>query len=179
MVRLQTARSFILEWSPQTMVSPFQTKRGGGGGRQFLLSSPKKIPAARKGRRYYFCMTPFFKIDFGGISRTVFLVGPWAFKFPTARYGWAKFLAGLLANMQETTFSRARWPELCPVLASVPGGFLVVMPRVRVMTDEEFERFDYLGFVWTPDGDRQVPVEAKSDSFGWLDGRVVAIDYGN
>lgn len=124
-------------------------------------------------------MEPFLKIDRGGISRTVILVGPWAFKFPTLRYGWAKFLAGLLANMQETAFSKPGWPELCPVKLSVPGGFLVVMPRVRVMTDEEFDRFDYVGFVWPPHGDYQLPVEAKSDSFGWLDGKPVAIDYGS
>ena len=112
-----------------------------------------------------------------GISRDVFLIGKYAFKFASPRYGYDKFLQGLLANMQETTFSKAGWPELCPVLVSVPGGFLNIMVRTRVMTDEEFDDFEFKGFI-ERDG-YIVPVEAKSDSFGWLDGKVVAIDYGN
>jgi len=45
------------------------------------------------------------------------------------------------------------------------------------MTDEEFEGFDYVGFVFGDD--YNIPAEAKSDSFGWLDGKIVAVDYGN
>lgn len=119
----------------------------------------------------------FFCVDRNGISRTVLLVGRHAVKIPVLRYGWKKFLQGLLANMQEREFSKAGWPELCPVKFSLPGGFLLVMPRVQVMTDEEFDRFDYVGFVFKED--RKIPVEPKSDSFGWLNGCVVAIDYGN
>jgi len=118
----------------------------------------------------------FFDHDCG-ISRDVFLIGKYAFKFASPRYGYKNFLQGLLANIQEATFSKAGWPELCPVLAATPGGFLIIMPRVRVMTDEEFEGFDYVGFVFGDD--YNIPAEAKSDSFGWLDGKIVAVDYGN
>jgi hypothetical protein len=83
----------------------------------------------------------------------------------------------MLANMQEKCFSDAGWPELCPVKFSLPLGLMVVMPRVRVMTTEEFARWDVTKFVETED--YHVPAEKKYNSFGWLDGRVVAIDYGN
>lgn len=111
-----------------------------------------------------------------GVTRTVVLVGRWALKFPSM-CEWRLFLLGLLANMQEARFSRAELPELCPVLWSIPGGWLIVMPRVREMTSDEFESFDVGAFINKET--YVVPVERKPDSFGWLDGRVVAIDYGN
>jgi hypothetical protein len=94
------------------------------------------------------------------------------------RYGWRLFLQGLLANMQEREFARAKWPELCPVLFSLPGGWLVVMRRARVMTDDEFAAFDAQAWA-AASGQYCVPCELKADSFGWLGGRVVSIDYGN
>ena len=35
---------------------------------------------------------------------------------------WDSLLRGLLSNMQERDFAAERWPELCPVLFSMPGG---------------------------------------------------------
>ncbi len=52
----------------------------------------------------------------------------------------------------------------------------MVMRRVRVMTEEEFEAVDLQAWA---SGQYVIPCELKSDSFGWLDGRIVAIDYGN
>lgn len=114
-----------------------------------------------------------------GTTRTVFLIGSWAIKFP-ATVEWRLFLLGLLANMQEAKFSRCGWPELCPVLFSLPGGWLVVMRRARVLTDAEFLDLDEAvmrDFINRPD--YVVPAEIKSDSFGWLNGQLVAVDYGN
>lgn len=112
-----------------------------------------------------------------GCTRAVFLIGPWAIKFPTVIYGWRLFLLGLLANMQEQIFSRTGWPELCPVLWGVSGGWLVVMRRAKILTEEEFERLDLES--WVNRNDYTIPAEIKHDSFGWLDGKLVAVDYGN
>jgi hypothetical protein len=110
----------------------------------------------------------------------VVLVGPWAIKVPRFGYGWAMGLRGLLANMQEAVFSRARWPELCPVVFALWGGWLIVMRRARPMTDVEWETFNVEAFRYPNDDySRVIPVEEKRDSFGWLDGRVVAVDYGS
>lgn len=110
-----------------------------------------------------------------GVTRVVILTRRYAIKLPNGE-SWKSLLYGLLANMQERRFAVMDWPELCPVRFSLPGGWLVVMPRARVMTDDEFATFDFAAFVYK--GEYVVPAERKSDSFGYLDGRVVAIDYG-
>jgi len=89
--------------------------------------------------------------------------------------------------MQERTFSKAGWPELCPVKFSIPGGFMIVMDRARPLTDGEWEFFQAPG---NHDGDSlvqifvnkptyKVPCEIKQDSFGVLNHKLVVVDYGN
>jgi hypothetical protein len=43
------------------------------------------------------------------------------------------------------------------------------------MTEDEFAQFDSVGFCEL--GNAVIPAERKSDSFGWLNGHIVAIDY--
>ncbi len=114
-----------------------------------------------------------------GATRTVVLVGRYAFKLPSLRYGWRPFLRGLIANGIERDWWRSETNEgLCPILFALPLGFLVVMPRcepVTNLTDDLYQEFvNRDGYV--------LPVENKEDSFGWLGGdggRLVAVDYGN
>lgn len=111
-----------------------------------------------------------------GATRLVLLTKKYAFKLPNPS-GWKSFLWGLLSNLQEADLGRRGWEELCPVLFSLPGGFLVVMPRAEVcseatMPDEETLR------KLTSQPDRCVPAEWKADSWGYLEGRLVAIDFG-
>lgn len=111
-----------------------------------------------------------------GTTRTVLLTKNYAFKFPTF-VEWRLFLKGLLGNIQETQFSPLS-KQLCPVLFSIPGGFLVVMPRCKPLTLDEFSNLDYESFIYkTPD--LVLPVENKLDSFGLYEGRIVAVDYGS
>lgn len=110
-----------------------------------------------------------------GATRRVLLIGEIAIKVPTVR-SWGLFLYGLLGNMQERNFSRTGWKQLCPVLFALPGGFLLVMRRARPLVLIDWHEFDYDRFVDQPD--YRVPAEEKMDSFGWLDGRIVAVDYG-
>ena len=51
------------------------------------------------------------------------------------------------------------------------------MHRARVLTDEEFVALDMKA--WLDRGDYMVPAECKADSFGYVEGRLVAVDYGN
>jgi hypothetical protein len=122
------------------------------------------------------------KLCTNGATRLVLLVGRWAIKVPRIT-SWKLFLHGLLANMQEAEFSKAGWPELCPVLWSIPGGLLVVMKRAVPVTDGWWKtRQDVIDRVFNPRRGYVVPVERKQDSFGWLDsedGRLVAVDYGS
>lgn len=111
-----------------------------------------------------------------GATRWVFLTKRYAIKIPSLS-SWGLFLTGLLANIQECVFSKVKWPELCPVIWSIRGGWLVVMPRTVPISDEIWESFDYELFTDHPD--YVVPVENKRSSFGWLNGHIVATDYGS
>src|ERR1051325_9135184 len=93
-----------------------------------------------------------------GTHRTVYLIGKYAIKRPVF-VEWRLFLLGLLANMQEARFSKMGWPELCPVVFSVPGGFLNVMRRTEPLEYEAFMRFNFEKFVERPD--YCVPAEDK------------------
>lgn len=111
-----------------------------------------------------------------GCMRVVWLIGQWAIKFP-AMVEWRLFLLGLLANMQERQWSKTGWPELCPVVWSIPGGWIIIMKRARVMTNAEFNNFD--SEKWRDKGDYMIPAEDKQNSFGWYQDKIVVIDYGN
>ena len=117
----------------------------------------------------------FFDMRYG-TTRNVFLIGGLAVKLPSF-CEWRLFLLGLLANMQERKFSATRWPELCPVVFSIPGGFIVVMRRAQPLTRKEFDAIDLEA--WANKDEYRIPIEYKMDSVGWLDYNLVAIDYGN
>ena len=110
-----------------------------------------------------------------GASRTVLLARGYAIKVPNTR-GWRLFLSGLLGNMQERAFSRTGWKELCPVLWSDPWGFVVVMPECEPLA-KNLDDKSYQNFVTRAVG--RVPVEHKRSSFGYLNGKLVAVDYGS
>lgn len=119
-----------------------------------------------------------------GCSRKVFLIGKYAIKVPQFSYEWRHFLWGLLGNMQERHFSEMKDERMCPVLFCSWGGWLLIMPRCKKLTEEEFEKLDSDYFDSEYDhkiGDFtkcRVPVENKIDSFGWYKNKIVAIDYG-
>lgn len=107
-----------------------------------------------------------------GFNRWVLLVGSWAIKVPRMST-WRSLLFGLLNNMNEATIA----PDsegACPILLAVPGGWAVVMRRARIMTDEEFARFDSEEFCRR----HGLVAEHKPDSYGFVDGRPVCVDFG-
>lgn len=113
-----------------------------------------------------------------GITRTVILTRHHAIKFPTLRYGWDKFLRGLLSNMSEARFScLSEQFRLCPVIWSARGGFMNVMPRCEPLGDAQWERIaiDPAREPWEWNG---FQCDFKYDNFGVLDGRIVLLDYG-
>lgn len=113
-----------------------------------------------------------------GCTRQVILLHKYAVKIPSF-HSWENFLNGLLGNMQETMLSKF-WSRNgviyhCPVIFSAPGGFLNIMLRARILTDDEFKNFDFE----TICGKLEYKPENKSNSFGYLEGRIVCIDYGS
>lgn len=112
-----------------------------------------------------------------GSTRWVLLVSRFAFKIPSL-YSWKNFLWGLLANMQEVEFSRCSDMKykLCPVNFYLPFGFLVVMPRIRILLKDELTKEALEKFCI--ENDFKIPAELKHDSFGYYKGKLVAVDYG-
>lgn len=111
-----------------------------------------------------------------GVTRLVILTKNYAFKIPNFLNGWSMFLTGLLCNMQEKNFSTINWEELCPVVFSIRGGWLIVMKKASPLTDEEWENFNYKKFIIK--NEFVIPVEPKKCSFGKLNDKIVAVDYG-
>jgi hypothetical protein len=119
---------------------------------------------------------PIFTVMRGSSRIAISLRDIYVLKIPNLS-SYKLFLYGILANLQEKTFSSAQWAQLCPVMAAGNSGLWLVMPYARPLTDSEWEAFDYETFAHHED--YIVPVENKRDSFGILYGNVVAIDYGS
>ncbi len=118
-----------------------------------------------------------------GATRWVILISRWAIKIPSL-HSYRHFLQGILGNEQETYWSRTfkYTGKLCPVLFTCPGRFFIVMPRVKVLTDAELPLdvdIDIFLRIYPDKSEFIFPVEKKTDSFGWLNGRLVIIDYGS
>ena len=112
-----------------------------------------------------------FSLNRRGRNRWTILVGRYAIKVPRPT-AWRDFLFGLLNNLNEADQSHLE--GRCPVLARLPLGLAIVMPRAEILTELEFGCFDYHGFCRRTG----VRAEAKPDSFGRLGDRVVCVDYG-
>lgn len=112
-----------------------------------------------------------------GSTRWCFVLGDYAIKIPSL-HSYTNFLNGLLANMNECKFSKCIdfSEKLCPVFFSIPFGFLVVMPLVRVLKKGELSNEYLINFCECNNG--VLPAEIKHDSFGYLKGKLVCIDYG-
>lgn len=102
-----------------------------------------------------------------GRNRFVILTRRHAFKVPSLRC-WRDFLFGILNNLNEAEWHREH-SDYCPVLWVSPFGLLLVMPRARRVADNEFHSLSAPALPG---------VERKASSWGWLGGRLVALDYG-
>lgn len=111
-----------------------------------------------------------------GATRFVIFAGRYVLKMPSF-HSWRNFLWGLLGNMQEAQFARSGLAGICPVTFRIPGGLLNIMPYARPMTADEWGAFDFEAFTDRPD--YVIPAERKPDSFGVLNGEVVAVDFGD
>lgn len=75
-------------------------------------------------------------------------------------------------NMNEVS-RRKLSKHFCPIKFWLPGGFLVVMKRAQAvkLEDSTFENFRKINQL-------HCFVERKDCSFGLLEGKLVAVDYG-
>lgn len=91
-------------------------------------------------------------------------------------HSWRTFLSGLLSNLNERQCECLNSAVLCPIVRSSPYGWYVVMLRADSIPEGEWDSVrnsDHIADIL-----RRYNVENKRCSFGRLDGKVVAVDYG-
>ena len=105
-----------------------------------------------------------------GITRTVWLIGPWAFKFPSMRYAGTFFIKGCLANLEEAW----HWNDLkdkrevmAPVRWCSWFGLFLVMDRAEQIGDGPWH--------WPVNVHGQM--DSKPENLGIIKGRIVWVDY--
>ena len=116
-----------------------------------------------------------------GTTRAVLCVGSLALKFSRSQ-------AGARGNRFESDLYRrsgkGRRALLCPVLWCSPHGAVLVMRRATPMSEADYRRYVHdvgLLYAWgySDSRDDVNPFEPKASSWGWHNGRAVAIDYAN
>jgi hypothetical protein len=115
-----------------------------------------------------------------GATRTVLLLGPWAFKFGRGEYGRRCNLHE--AGLYERSEPR-RQAMLCPVLWCSWSGKLQIARRAKTpITQSQLDQLKVRelgrdGWDRAGVGDDDCPFEWKPIDWGMLDGRIVAVDY--
>ena len=105
-----------------------------------------------------------------GITRTVWLFGPWAIKFPSMRYAGLFFFKGCLANLEEAWHwndLKDRREVMAPVLWCGWFGLFLVMKRAE----------DLNPCTWMWPVNVHGAMDAKKENLGMIDGRTVWVDY--
>lgn len=121
----------------------------------------------------------FFALMSRGTTRMVFCIGSLAVKVP-------KNYVGLKANLREVKIWNVvdthRRLMACPVRFSLPFGLATIMSRATPLTElqmnllreeREFPDWNYQG-----GADISEPTEEKCSDWGYLEDRLVALDYG-
>jgi len=113
-----------------------------------------------------------------GLTRMVLTFGPLAFKFARGR-------KSVRCNLHEAQLYRRssakRRAMLCPVLWCSRYGFVLIMRRAETPVTQgaldERKATAWLEWDYAGPGDDEHPFGWKRSDWGYLDGRVVAVDY--
>lgn len=112
----------------------------------------------------------------GSMRSPVVVLGRFAFKF-------ARNVRGRASNLYEAKLYRSanatRRALLCPVVWVSRNGFVQIMRAAKPLT-EMMSCDEYVDVVDVWDyrpGEDSCPFEPKASDWGWLEGRMVALDY--
>ncbi len=125
------------------------------------------------------------KLKVNGGTRIVLLTERFALKFPRID-SWRNFVQGMLSNLTEGQWKGYGNKHLCPIRYSNRFGLLVVMVRAREVTDEKRFKEDLSRLLEEEDegidpcslGVDFFEYDGVSKNFGYIDDRLVKIDYG-
>ena len=120
------------------------------------------------------------RVALGG-NRVVFVGSRYAVKLPRP-WPLQRLRDGLQGNQMEADVWREGWaelcPELCPVVGMLPFGVALIMPAVKIMSDDELKVFRESDKFPDHHPDPEL-YEDKPGEWGLLDGRPVIVDYDN
>jgi hypothetical protein len=118
-------------------------------------------------------MMNLLSLSRAGTTRLTICFGPFALKLARGRQGLIcnRFEADVWKLAPE--FRRAM---LCPVLWKLPFGIGLLMPRAVPLTESEHATMKQPDWDYVPP-DIGHPFEPKASDWGWLKGRLVALDY--
>lgn len=116
-----------------------------------------------------------------GCTRIVFIFRKYVVKIPNFTYSWEHFLKGIIANIQENKtwkynsgkFDTGLSKLLCPVLWCSFGGWILVMKRASILSEEEYLNANLAEHLL------YFPGDDKKDNYGMINGMIVKIDYGS
>lgn len=120
------------------------------------------------------------QINRKGTTRIVFIFDKYVIKIPNI-FNYVNGVTGLLANIREVQgyrwnsgkYYHPRSRLICPILWASWGSWIVVMAKARVLTTEEYYKSDISLHK------KHFPGDEKPGNYGYLDGRIVKIDYGS
>jgi hypothetical protein len=109
----------------------------------------------------------------------VLVVGRTAFKL-------TRHSDGARCNLFEADLYRRTTPQrkamLCPVISCAPNGALLIMRSAVPLSTGEADKLKrddgFLDWNYEPRDGESAPFEYKASDWGWLDGKLVAVDYG-
>lgn len=115
-----------------------------------------------------------------GATRIVLLLKHVVIKLPAVT-SWKLFLCGLLANIQEHTFGYSgNFKELTKVHWMSPGGFILIAERIAPVKHDGLFWVDLEALALTSElGAEFIQSDAYPRNFGYRNGRLVKLDYGN
>ncbi|EDQ2390356.1 hypothetical protein RU50_001275 [Salmonella enterica subsp. enterica] len=122
------------------------------------------------------------EIKTNGVTRTVILVGRYAVKFPAFHYGYAMFIEGIRANLNEGRFvgfdSRA---PIARTFYSNKFGLLNIQERVRSVRHTGFFRLALCEMCKKSDFFKEdfLMDDPKPENFGYSSTGLVKLDYGS
>nr|DAO89143.1 MAG TPA: hypothetical protein [Caudoviricetes sp.] len=115
-----------------------------------------------------------------GRCRFVFFVGRYAVKIPRLD-SYEGFLQGLISNLNERRYRKPPNKHLCPIAYANCLGLLVVMRKAQAVIDiAQFNRdLDAICDDEEGLGESFYQWDGTPKNFGYLDGHLVKIDYGD
>ena len=119
-------------------------------------------------------------IDKRGSTRIVFVFKHFVIKFPSPA-SWKLFLHGLLANIQEGSFTKSMINQtgLTPVYYFNSLGFCVISKRARTVNHRGLFWVELTRLVATSELHKDFwSSDAKPENFGFINNQLVKIDLG-